>query len=141
MFKHLKNDKGLSNTVGMLVSILLLLIISLVIFVFWRGIAMYNALDEFATELGRAVSLEGRCNGPDIDKRISELETTLGLYPRVTITADEYYNASDKTVQYGDSITVTVETSGEFNFSAFDIAELIPMKRTKIVQSMQYWKG
>lgn len=141
MFKYLKNDKGLSNTVGMLVSILLLLIIALVIFVFWRGVTMYNALDEFATELGRAVSLEGRCNGPDIDKRISELETTLGLHPTITITADEYYNASDKTVQYGDSITVTVETSGEFNFSAFDIAEIIPMKRTKIVQSMQYWKG
>lgn len=96
-------------------------------------------LDRFADEMVAKVALEGKCSGSEITERYEELVESTGIRPTISYDA-RYYNHSQKTVQYGDAITVSVQMQiNVIGFGDFYITDEPIRKSTG--QSMQYWKG
>ncbi len=134
----LKDKQGLSVTIQMLIGFIFIALL----FSMFLGISAQthkiSVLDRFADEMAIAVSTQGKCKGEIISKRYEQLENSTGLSPKISYSTN-FYDDSNKTVQYGDSITVelTLETKfiGWGNF-------YLPMtlKNNATRQSMQYWK-
>lgn len=134
----LKNKDGMSVTIQALIGVLVFaLLLSCSIGV---GVALHtiNVLDRFADEMATVVSTQGKCEGDDIDKRFNELVAATGITPDITFET-EYYDGIEKTVQYGDSITVHLKYDSKL-LGWGDYYLPLPLKRKATRQSMQYWK-
>lgn len=135
----LKDKRGLSNTVEMLGVAIMLSVLTIAGLILFGYIHNITVLDRFADEMVSKVALEGKCSGAEITERYEELVESTGIRPTISYDA-EYYNHSDKTVQYGNSITVTVQMEIDIiGFGDFMITDEPIRKSTG--QSMQYWKG
>ena len=139
-FISLLRDKcGISNTVEMLGVTILLSILTIAGIVVAGYIHNITVLDRFADEMVSKVAFEGKCSGAEITERYEELVKSTGIRPTISYDA-KYYSHSDKTVQYGNSITVTVQMEiNVIGFGDFIITDEPIRKSTG--QSMQYWKG
>lgn len=95
-------------------------------------------LDRFAYEIAVAASQQGKCTGKAINERYKELEETLGISPTVSFDAD-YFDYTKKTVQYGDTITVTLTLDVEYEgWGSFDKKRTFTSVASR--NSMEYWK-
>ena len=88
-------------------------------------------------ELVKTATLNGKV-GDEVDERFEELCAETGVRPRLTITAT-YFNATTKTVQLGDTITVklTYETSLA-GFGDFELPFEVSVSSSGL--SRIYWK-
>jgi protein involved in sex pheromone biosynthesis len=95
-------------------------------------------LDFYAKEMIQAAAVSGKTTGPEIDNRRRELTAQTGLNPTVTFTAT-YFNSTQRTVQFGNTITVTLTYKTEFKgFGIFSIPITLTAKHSGL--SQRYWK-
>lgn len=128
---------GVNQFVSTIVSILAILMFFLALTSGLRAMNEYTTLNNFADQLAATAGNEGRCAGTALQGRYSELESATGLHPTVEYSAS-YFNSSQRTVQYGDTITVTVTL--QTHVAAVGVSIPLTLKSAKSVQSQQYWK-
>jgi len=128
------NGEGyIDVAVSVLVS-MMLLVLTLNIFTF---LTIKQDMDYFAKEMIFSATNFGKTND-EVDTRYAELIAETGLAPTVTWQA-AYFNASDKTVQYGDTITVTLTYQTYVRgFGVFKIPVTLIAKHSGL--SQMYWK-
>jgi len=96
-------------------------------------------LDHYAKEMIKASTVAGRTTGTEIENRQSQLNDETGLNPTVTFNA-EYFNASQQTVQFGETITVTLTYQTQFHgFGIFSIPVTVTARHSGL--SQRYWKN
>ena len=95
-------------------------------------------LDHYAKEMIKVSAVAGKTAGTEITNRRAELNNETGLTPTVTFAA-AYFNNSAKTVQFGDTITVTLTVSTRFQgFGIFSIPVTLTARHSGL--SQRYWK-
>ena len=99
-----------------------------------------TVLDRFADEMVACATLYGKTKGEELDSRFDSLVASTGLNPSIEYVVDEYYNYGDKTVQYGEAITVVLSIDlvvigyGDTYITSDTV-------RKSTGQSFEYWKG
>lgn len=133
IFKSKRGEGYIDVVVSVLVS-MMLLVLTLNVFTF---LTIKQDMDYFAKEMIFSATTFGKTTG-EVDTRYSELIAETGLPPTVTWQAT-YFNASAKTVQYGDTITVTLTYSTYVKgFGVFKIPITLIAKHSGL--SQKYWK-
>ena len=136
MITVLKSKRGegyIDVVVGVLVSMMMLVLI-LNIFSF---LTIKQNMDYFAKEMIYAATSNGMTAG-ETDTRYGELVSETGISPTVTWQTT-YFDTSAQTVQYGDSIAVTLTINTYFKgFGVFRIPITLTAKHSGL--SQKYWK-
>ncbi len=119
--------------VSVLVS-MMLLVLTLNVFTF---LTIKQDMDYFAKEMIVSATAYGKTTG-EVTTRYSELIAETGLPPTIAWQAT-YFNASAKTVQYGDTITVTLTYKTYVKgFGVIKIPITLVAKYSGL--SQKYWK-
>jgi len=119
--------------VGVLVS-MMVLVLALNVFTF---LTIKQDMDYFTKEMVESACAEGRTNG-EVATRYYELVDELNFYPGYSWSTI-YYNSSDRTVQLGDTITITATYRTYVKgFGIFKIPITLTAKYSGL--SQQYWK-
>ena len=96
-------------------------------------------MDHYAKELLKTATVEGRTSGTAITNRQTQLRAETGITPNTTTWTAEYFNASQRTVQYGQKIELRITYRTEFKgFGIFSIP--VTMTSTHSGLSQRYWK-
>ena len=136
MIKALKNRKaeGYIDVAIAVLVIVFLLVLALSVF---KLVTLNQDIKYMCEELVTTATLNGKV-GDEVDERFEELCAETGVRPRLTITAT-YFNATTKTVQLGDTITVklTYETSLA-GFGDFELPFEVSVSSSGL--SRIYWK-
>lgn len=103
----------------------------------------YQRVNYITKTITKTIELEGQVN-QDAWTELSELNKSLGTHATMEITNVRYFNASQKTIQFRDSFTVTVRDTYSFplltpTFSDPVILK-IPISSTLPGMSEVYWK-
>lgn len=129
-----KNGEGyIDVVVGVLVS-MMVLVLALNVFSF---LTVKQDMDYFAKEMIFSATAYGKTTD-EINTRYSELTTETGLNPTISWQTT-YFDSFNETVQYGDTITVTL-TYHTFlkGFGVFQIPVTLTAKHSGL--SQMYWK-
>ena len=136
MIKALKNRKaeGYIDVAIAVLVIVFLLVLALSVF---KLVTLKQDMKYMCEELVKTATQNGKV-GEEVDERFEELCAETGVRPRLTITAT-YFNATTKTVQLGDTITVklTYETSLA-GFGDFELPFEVSVSSSGL--SRIYWK-
>lgn len=136
MIKALKNRKaeGYIDVAIAVLVIVFLLVLALSVF---KLVTLKQDMKYMCEELVKTATLNGKV-GEEVDERFEELCAETGVRPRLAITAT-YFNATTKTVQLGDTITVklTYETSLA-GFGDFELPFEVSVSSSGL--SRIYWK-
>ena len=137
MIKNLIRSKKAEGYIDTVVFVLIsVMVISLTVNVF-SFLTVKQDLDYFARELIKSAATSGTTTGV-VETRYSELASETGLYPEVSWEAD-YYNTSELTVQYGETITITLTMHTTMKgFGVFEIPVTLTAKQSGL--SMKYRK-
>jgi hypothetical protein len=136
MFKLIRNNRG-EGYIDVVISVLvstMLLVLAINLFSF---LTIKQDMDYYSKEMCFVATANGRTIG-EVDLRKSELTEQTGISPE-TSWETSYFNATSKTVQYGDSITVTLTYQTYFKgFGVLRIPITLTTKYSGL--SMKYWK-
>jgi hypothetical protein len=134
LIKSKRGDGYIDVVVGVLVS-MMLLVLSLNVFSF---LTVKQDMDYFAKEMIFSATAYGKTTG-EVNTRNNELVAETGLNPTITWQTT-YFNASAKTVQLGNTITVTL-SYGTYvkGFGVFRIPIMLTAKHSGL--SQKYWKS
>ena len=106
MRKLIRNKRGENyiDTVVGVVAAMMVIVVALNIFSF---LTLKQNLDYYAKEMVEVCCSYGKtCD--EVQDRDEELTEELGLNPGLSFEGTEYFNATKRTVQYGELIVVTV---------------------------------
>ena len=96
-------------------------------------------LDHYTKELVKVSTVEGRTSGTVITNRQTQLRNETGITPNTVVWSATYFNATQRTVQFGDKIELTVTYRTNFlGFGAFSIP--VTLTATHSGLSQRYWK-
>lgn len=138
LLQVLKNNRGgVSQFVAATISMLAIIMLFLALAAGLKAFNEYGTLNDFGNELVKTAANTGRCSGEKLTDRYDQLIASTGIKPTVTYSAD-YFNSDDKTVQYGN--VITLQLSFNTNISAIGISIPITLQVTKTAESQQYWK-
>jgi hypothetical protein len=134
--KILKSKGGegyIDVVVGVLISTMLLVLIINV----FSFLTVKQDMDYFAKEMIFVATAYGKTTD-EVNSRYTELVTETGLNPTISWQTT-YFDSFDETVQYGDTITVTI-TYHTFlkGFGVFQIPVTLTAKHSGL--SQMYWK-
>ena len=133
LIKSKQGDGYIDVAVSVLVS-MMLLVLALNVFSF---LTIKQDMDYYSKELIYSATAYGKTTG-EVSIRQSELSSETGLYPSIAWQTT-YFNASAKTVQYGDTITAMLTYNTYFKgFGVFKIPITLTAKYSGL--SMKYWK-
>ena len=104
----------------------------------FRFFAIKQDLDYYAKEMIRSATVEGRINATATLMRRDRLSKETGLHPSITWNAN-YFNSTQRTVQLGDTIEVTLTYQTTFEgFGIFSMPVTLTAKHSGL--SQRYWK-
>lgn len=129
-----KRGEGYIDIVISVFVLLMVIVLALNVFSF---LSLKQDMDYFAKEMIFTATAFGRTTG-EVDDRYLEVETLTGISADVTWQA-QYYSESEKTVQYGDTITVTLTYEATLKgFGTIPIPITLTAKHSGL--SQRYWK-
>lgn len=95
-------------------------------------------LDYYTKEMIKVAIVTGKTTGKEIDNRKAELNNETGMNPVIAFNAT-YFNESERTVQFGNTIAVTITFSTQYQgFGLFSIPVSLKAKHSGL--SQRYWK-
>lgn len=134
----LKNNRGgVSQFVAATISMLAIIMLFLALTAGLKAFNEYETLNNFGNELTKTAANTGRCSGEKLTDRYDQLAASTGIKPIASYSAD-FFNPDDKTVQYGN--VITLQLSLDTHISAVGISIPITLQVTKTAESQQYWK-
>jgi hypothetical protein len=126
-----KRGEGYIDLCVMVLCAMLVIVLALNTFSFF---IIKQDLDHYAKEMIRTASVSGRTTGPEIDNRQTELTAETNLTPAVSWDA-AYFNITQRTVQLGDTITVTLTYTTQFRgFGLFSVPVTLTAKHSGLSQ-------
>ncbi len=129
-----KRGEGYIDVIISVFVLLMVIVLALNVFSF---LSLKQDMDYFAKEMIFTATAFGRTTG-EVDARYSELETQTGLSVDVNWQA-EYFSVSAGTVQYGDTITVTLTYQTTLKgFGTIPVPITLTAKHSGL--SQKYWK-
>jgi hypothetical protein len=135
--KNIINSKCGEGYIDVVVGIIVSMMILVLVLNVFSFLTIKQDMDYFAKEMIFTASAYGRTN-EETDTRYDELTADTGIEPEVTWEAS-YYNDSDKTVQYGNTITVTLTYHTYLKgLGVFKIPIMLTAKHSGL--SQKYWK-
>ena len=137
MKRILKNRRGDTyfDTVVLVVAAVMVIVLAINIFSF---LALKQDLDYYAKEMVEVSCAYGKTGG-EVQDRNEELAEQLGLDAEVSFEGTDYFNASKRTVQYGEPVNVTVTYRTYVKgLGAFRIPVTLTAKHSGL--SRIYWK-
>ncbi|MDF2567821.1 MAG: hypothetical protein K0R90_1277 [Oscillospiraceae bacterium] len=129
----LKDNKGTGELIGGLIGVLVIISAFFLGLEGYKLAMQYMTLDSFANEISKYVAMEGSCGDSETSERLANLKGVTTLNPTITYAAT-FINSRHKTVQYGDTIKVTVQIQTTF------LSSPVTLVREKSVVSQKYWK-
>jgi len=133
ILKSKRGDGYIDVVVSVLIS-MMLIVLALNVFSF---LTVKQDMDYFAKEMIYSASAYGKTTG-EVNNRNTELVVETGLNPTITWQTT-YFNASAKTVQLGNTITVALTYSTYVKgFGVFKIPITLTAKHSGL--SQKYWK-
>ena len=130
-----RKGEGYIDTVVSVVASMMVIVIAMNIFSF---LTIKQDLDYYAKEMIEVCASTGR-TGEEANQRAAELDNEVGLSPIVSYAGTEYFNSSNKTVQYGELIVVTVTCQTTVRgLGVFEIPVTLTAKHSGL--SRKYWK-
>lgn len=137
MIKLLKNKRGENyiDTVVGVVAAMMVIVVALNIFSF---LTLKQDLDYYAKEMVEVCCSYGKtCD--EVQDRDEELSAELGLDPDLSFNGTEYFNATKRTVQYGEVIVVELTYRTYVRgLGVFRIPVTLTAKHSGL--SRRYWK-
>ncbi len=137
MIKLLKNKRGENyiDTVVGVVAAMMVIVVALNIFSF---LTLKQDLDYYAKEMVEVCCSYGKtCD--EVQDRDEELSAELGLDPDLSFDGTEYFNATKRTVQYGEVIVVELTYRTYVRgLGVFRIPVTLTAKHSGL--SRRYWK-
>ena len=137
MTKLLKNKRGENyiDTVVGVVAAMMVIVVALNIFSF---LTLKQDLDYYAKEMVEVCCSYGKtCD--EVQDRDEELSAELGLDPDLSFNGTEYFNATKRTVQYGEVIVVELTYRTYVRgLGVFKIPVTLTAKHSGL--SRRYWK-
>ncbi len=137
MIKLLKNKRGENyiDTVVGVVAAMMVIVVALNIFSF---LTLKQDLDYYAKEMVEVCCSYGKtCD--EVQDRDEELSAELGLDPNLSFDGTEYFNATKRTVQYGEVIVVELTYRTYVRgLGVFRIPVTLTAKHSGL--SRRYWK-
>ena len=137
MLKLLKNKRGENyiDTVVGVVAAMMVIVVALNIFSF---LTLKQDLDYYAKEMVEVCCSYGKtCD--EVQDRDEELSAELGLDPDLSFNGTEYFNATKRTVQYGEVIVVELTYRTYVRgLGVFRIPVTLTAKHSGL--SRKYWK-
>jgi hypothetical protein len=122
--------------IDVVISILVAMMIVLILNIF-SFMTLKQDMDYFAKEMINCASANGTTSGK-VSARYYELMTETGIAPSVTWSTT-YFNASQQTVQLGDTIQLTLTLQSSVRgFGRINIPVTLTAKHSGI--SQKYWK-
>jgi hypothetical protein len=101
--------------------------------------AVKQDLDHYAKEMIRTASTSGKTDGAEIEARIAALAAETGLNPVIEFSAI-YFNDTYRTVQLGETISVTLTVQTTFRgFGIFSVPVTLTARHSGL--SQRYWKN
>lgn len=132
---QLIRGEGYIDVVVSVLVVMMLLVLTLNIFQF---LTLKQDLDYFAKQMIASATVAGKTTA-EPDNRYQELAEQTGLKPEYSWEA-EYYNDVQRTVQYGDPITIKLKYHTKLQgFGVFQIPVTLTVQQSGL--SRQYWKG
>lgn len=135
--KKVLNNKGVSNLISTLVGLSSLTMMLVISITFINVVNVQTSLNEFGNQMIISCQNYGKTDGNEIDVRYEQLESTLNISPTISYNAT-YFNSVDKTVQYGNLITITLVLEYDINLLGFE--ETLEFEIVKTGLSQVYWK-
>ena len=132
----LRSKKGISGTVSAVFGILIAAFLMVAGINVCHAINEYSLLNDFANQLKQTAADEGCTDCNKLDNRYQELCDSCGIVPTSCTFTANYFDSSEKKVQYGDTITVTMTLDTEMDFCELPLHFTIE----KTAKSQQYWK-
>ena len=130
-----KRAEGYIDTVVLVVAAMMVIVLALNVFSF---LTLKQDMEYFAKELIDTATIYGR-TGAEVTQRYQELCTELGFRPMMNFSGTEYFNASAKTVQLGDSIKITIQYQTHVKgLGVFQIPVTLHTSHSGL--SQKYWK-
>lgn len=103
----------------------------------WSAVTLKQDMRYMAQELIDTATVSGQI-GPDVMDRYTDLCAEAGITPTMRWDAD-YFDASDRTVQLGDTITVTLTHEIVLpGFGGFRLPFTVTVRQSGL--SRKYWK-
>ncbi len=137
MRKLLRNKRGENyiDTVVGVVAAMMVIVVALNIFSF---LTLKQDLDYYAKEMVEVCCSYGKtCD--EVQDRDEELSAELGLDPNLSFSGTEYFNATKRTVQYGEVIVVELTYRTYVRgLGVFRIPVTLTAKHSGL--SRRYWK-
>jgi len=134
LIKNRRGNSYVDVVVGVLAATLLLV---LIINTFSMLTTKMN-LDHYTKELLKTATIDGQIS-TNITTRQNQLTAETGIVPRSVTWDTTYFNSTQRTVQFGDKIEVTVTYRTTFKgFGIFSIP--VTMTATHSGLSQRYWK-
>ena len=137
MIKILKNKRGENyiDTVVGVIAAMMVIVVALNIFSF---LTLKQDLDYYAKEMVEVCCSYGKtCD--EVQDRDEELSAELGLDPDLSFDGTEYFNATKRTVQYGEVIVVELTYRTYVRgLGVFRIPVTLTAKHSGL--SRKYWK-
>ena len=137
MKKLIKNRRGENyiDTVVGVVAAMMVIVVALNIFSF---LTLKQDLDYYAKEMVEVCCSYGKtCD--EVQDRDEELSAELGLDPDLSFNGTEYFNATKRTVQYGEVIVVELTYRTYVRgLGVFRIPVTLTAKHSGL--SRRYWK-
>jgi hypothetical protein len=136
LVRVIKSNRG-EGYIDVVISVLVLMMVMVLALNVFSFLTVKQDMDYFAKEMIYCAATYGRTTD-EVDSRKAELTAETGLSPTVSWQTS-YFNASAKTVQYDDTITVTLTYNTYLKgFGVFKIPITLTAKYTGL--SMKYWK-
>ena len=131
-------SKSGDGYVGVVVSVLASTLLLVFIINTFAMITTKMNLDHYTKEILKTATIDGQIS-TNITARQNQLRTETGINPASVTWTATYFNASQRTVQFGDKIEVRVTYQTRFyGFGPFNIP--ITMTATHSGLSQRYWK-
>ncbi len=129
-----KSGEGYIDTCVGVVAFVMVLVVAINVFSF---ITLKQDMDEIADELIETASFTG-CFGAEFRERNIELQRQYFTY-RLSASAEEYYNATYRRVQLGDTMYVTISVQTYVRgLGVFQIPVTLTVTKSQV--SEKYWK-
>ena len=136
MIKALINNRG-EGYIDVVISVLVSMMVIILALNVFSFLTLKQDMDYFAKEMIYSASAYGKTTG-EVNNRNAELVAETGLNPTITWQTT-YFNASARTVQLGNTITVTLTYSTYVKgFGVFKIPITLTAKHSGL--SQKYWK-
>ena len=134
LFKNKRGENYIDTVVGV-VAAMMVIVVALNIFSF---LTLKQDLDYYAKEMVEVCCSYGKtCD--EVQDRDEELSAELGLDPDLSFDGTEYFNATKRTVQYGEVIVVELTYRTYVRgLGVFRIPVTLTAKHSGL--SRKYWK-